>query len=186
MITAEEVEGKKYYIGVPCVRCGGTERYVNFGRCRQCMLKTTKRTQERRGKIYSVWATMKQRCCNPNVEYYHLYGGKGIRVCDRWLNSFENFISDMGERPTPKHSIERVDSNGDYSPDNCKWATIKEQACNTRKVKEAKYYSFHKGAGKWCAKTREKHIGSFNTEKEAAEAVLLYKQALTKNEATNE
>lgn len=78
------------------------------------------------------WRNMRDRCTNPKHQVYHSYGGRGINVCDRWLgpNGFENFISDMGWKPTPSHSLERIDNNKGYEPSNCKWATKKEQAQN--------------------------------------------------------
>lgn len=78
------------------------------------------------------WLAMKQRCDYEKHVSYHLYGGRGIRVCDRWRFSFENFLSDMGPAPSRNHTIERVDTDGDYCPENCKWATYKEQGQNTR------------------------------------------------------
>lgn len=77
------------------------------------------------------WCVMKSRCLNPNATAYNRYGGRGIRVCKRWLRSFKNFLEDMGERPTGK-SLDRRKTTGNYTPKNCRWATPKEQANNRR------------------------------------------------------
>ena len=80
---------------------------------------------------YYAWQNMKDRCFNPNHKRYSDYGGRGISMCDRWLN-LDNFLADMGSRPTAKHSIDRIDNNDDYSPKNCKWSTHVEQKNNKR------------------------------------------------------
>lgn len=79
---------------------------------------------------YSVWGGIKSRCFNKNSSHYHRYGGRGITVCERWKNSFDLFYEDMGSRPSPNHQIDRTDNNGNYSPDNCKWVTPKENMNN--------------------------------------------------------
>ena len=81
---------------------------------------------------FRAWAHMKHRCFNPNHPRYLDWGGRGIMVCDRWKNSFENFLADMGTKPSPKHSIDRIDNDGDYCPDNCRWATKTDQSNNKR------------------------------------------------------
>jgi hypothetical protein len=82
---------------------------------------------------YRVWAQIKERCENPRNEWYWCYGGKGVSVCERWKHSFKNFISDMGRRPSSRHSIDRFpDNNGNYEPGNCRWATWSQQLSNRR------------------------------------------------------
>lgn len=91
------------------------------------------RTHGKSWKIpeYNIWVCIRTRCNNPRVAAYERYGGRGIKVCERW-NRFENFLADMGSRPSPAHSIERKDNDGDYTPDNCVWATDMVQASNKR------------------------------------------------------
>jgi hypothetical protein len=84
-----------------------------------------------RPPLYWTWAGMKARCENPNHKAYLNYGGRGITVCKRW-QTFENFAKDMGPKPTPEHTLERINNDRGYSPANCKWATIEEQVANKR------------------------------------------------------
>lgn len=81
---------------------------------------------------YKAWSGMKERCNNATYKGYRYYGGRGIKVCDRWSESFENFFLDMKNKPSSKHSLDRIDVNGNYSPDNCRWATTSQQSANRR------------------------------------------------------
>lgn len=94
--------------------------------------KATKHSHSQKNKTYKTWQGMIQRCTNPNNDGYKGYGGRGIAVCDRWINSFSNFLEDMGERPS-EHTIERRDNQAGYCSKNCYWATLSQQQRNTRR-----------------------------------------------------
>lgn len=128
-------------------QCGGTAvvagKKLNNGHTQSCgcLLKEHARKNAAKSRThgqtktatYQAWRGMRDRCENPSNSSYKNYGGRGIKVCQRWLESFENFFADMGARPTAKHSLDRFpDQDGDYEPKNCRWATWTEQQRNKR------------------------------------------------------
>ncbi len=100
---------------------------------------------------YKSWCGMKDRCTNSNSKDYPRYGGRGIKVCKRWLK-FENFLADMGRKPTPKHSIEMVGNFGNYEPGNCKWATAAEQSNNRRSSRFLTYMDSTLTITQWASR----------------------------------
>ena len=108
---------------------------------------------------YKIWQSMKARCKNPNAKAYPYYGGRGIKVCKRWLAGFDSFYEDMGERPSEKHSLERVENNGDYSPENCKWVLRIEQSNNQRNNILATVGGQTKTIAQWSGGTQTKMYG---------------------------
>lgn len=89
-------------------------------------------------KTFNSWSSMKNRCNNPNSPDYFKYGERGIKICDKWLNNFNNFLSDMGERPKGT-TLDREDNEGDYEPENCRWATTEQQLSNRRNTVRIDY-----------------------------------------------
>lgn len=133
--------------------CGNTTISHGFslrnGAAKSCGCLTTEQLVSRitkhgmaaratRSSEYRTWGDVIQRCRNPNNSKWRLYGGRGIQVCERWLD-FENFLEDMGPKPSPKYSIERLDGNRGYEPGNCAWATIEQQNNNTSRNRMVNY-----------------------------------------------
>lgn len=124
----------------------------------------------RKHPLYRTWQNIKTRCYNKNCKYYSDYGGRGIRVCKEWLNDFNVFCTDMGEKPTPRHSIERDDVNGDYCKSNCRWATIHEQQANKRNNSKNVGVFYFMKKNTWIAMltiNKAKHRKSFHEEYQA-------------------
>lgn len=119
-----------------CSLCNKTVT-VHYGTVKRGLYKVScgchkKRYRSTHKKEYKAWSHIIQRCTNPNIGNFKNYGGRGIKVCDSWRISFENFLKDMGKAPALNYSVERIDVNKDYSKENCKWIPINEQVWNTR------------------------------------------------------
>lgn len=102
---------------------------------------------------YSTWRGMIDRCTRQNSIAYKDYGGRGIKVCERWRESFQNFLDDMGKRPSSKHTIERSDNSRGYGPDNCCWATREQQGSNTRRNRVLVHNGRTRTLAQWAKET---------------------------------
>lgn len=134
-------------------------------RCRSCASRERGRKHGMHGTPeYNAWSAIIQRCTNEAHPYYSYYGGRGIKVCDDWRDSFESFFNAVGRRPSPYHEIDRINNEGNYEPGNVRWATGKENSRNTRRnrfvvvngkrVTYAELYDMFPSLGKDCIRYR--------------------------------
>lgn len=171
-------------------KCGSKKTirasHVKSGDIRSCgcLFKKAKKHGRCYEPEYGNWSHMKTRCLNPNYESYSHYGGRGIKICREWSESFQKFYDDMGPRPSPKHSLDRIDPNGDYCPENCRWATQAEQCNNNRKnviifhngqSKTLSMWSIEVGVPYHTLKRRIRQLG-WDTEKALTTPVAPHKQ----------
>jgi hypothetical protein len=130
---------------------------LNSGNTTSCgCYKNERQRSSRTGKHhdkgsseYTCWCRMRARCFNENTHSYALYGGRGITVCQRWME-YANFLADMGRKPTKRHSIDRIDVNGNYEPGNCRWATPSQQLRNTRVNRMVEFNGELRPLVEWC------------------------------------
>lgn len=150
------------------------KHYMRFKKYGDPEYVTKIRVGQESHPLYNLYRSMKRRCYEESCKDYGNYGGRGIRICERWLGmyGFLNFVSDMGERPE-NFSLDRIDNSKDYSPENCRWASVHTQGLNKRTSKY-KGVTFNKSTGKWRVRiTKDKiqyEIGQFKDFEEAMEA----------------
>jgi hypothetical protein len=178
-LTVKERLGSRRGYGIvwrcECV-CGGVKevatRYLSGGDVKSCGCLRKGRTPNSGNTkislhplVYNSWKSLRQRCCNPNATGYRYYGGRGIKVCERWKNSFDNFLEDMGNRPGKEYSIERKDNNKGYEPGNCVWATKVEQMNNRKNNYLIDVDGVNKTVGQWAKEIGEHRCVFYNRKR---------------------
>lgn len=144
--------GKEYITNIQMVKNGGVCKNCGYEKTRlskirhgQARNKNSKNTSE-----YSIWCAMKSRCNNPKNKAYLYYGNRGIKVCENWINSFENFLKDLGHKPSPKHTLDRTNNELGYFKENCRWATRKEQGNNKNNNRRLQFNGRAKTVPEWA------------------------------------
>lgn len=159
-MTEPELEhGTALELLVTCSCCGKSKPASEFNRdhrrasgircdCRNCQHAYNRRFRKRK-PLYNIWNLMLQRCYNEGNPAYKFYGARGITVCPRW-HDYEAFAADMSPRPSPKHSIDRIDVNGDYCPENCRWVLQQQQVLNLRSNRLVEIDGVSKPLAEWA------------------------------------
>lgn len=154
----------RYWVKCDCGNekeaCGQNLRSGNIRSCGCLAIDVTRQRSLTHGESnktitpeYRSWIAMKGRCYDSNAPYYKNYGARGITICERWRNSYEAFLEDMGRRPSLKHTLERKDVNGNYEPGNCLWATIDVQSNNRRTNRRIEFNGKNLTLSQWGRET---------------------------------
>jgi hypothetical protein len=156
--------GKEIPVTVDKLRSGNTKSCgcMRYEWVAESKLKHGGSRRGRELPEYAIWCSMIKRCENPNETHYPHYGGRGITVCERWRNDFAAFLADMGSRPSPQHSIDRIDNDGNYEPGNVRWATDKDQARNTTRNHWITFNGETLCLVAWAERIGMSHVGLLN------------------------
>lgn len=133
----------------------GVKKDINFysvtkGGQKSCGCLANVTHRKSKTSEFLAWREIKYRCNTKTAKAYPYYGGRGITVCERWMNSFENFLTDMGTKPSTSHSIDRIDNSKGYSPENCRWATKREQISNRRNALKVEAFGIIMSPTDWA------------------------------------
>lgn len=181
-------DSKERTFNVTCTLCGSNKERSSYhvvhklyGNC-ECKLNHNMS----RTSIYERWKSMKARCYNEKSAAYPDYGGRGITICDRWKENFVNFYEDMGEPPTPKHQLDRINNDGNYEPENCRWATPLQNVNNQREKTHNKtgYQNVYRKGDRFESyfeyDKKYYHVGTFEDPKEAHKQAVIKKKEVHK------
>lgn len=139
--------------GVECIVLGEHLKTGHTASCgclgREALVAAIRTHGHSRTPTYEIWSGMRKRCENRNASRFRYYGARGITVCERW-RAYENFLADMGLRPSECHSLDRIDNSGNYEPGNCRWATVIEQRNNTRSNRLITHMGREQTLTQWC------------------------------------
>lgn len=201
-ISGKDKNGKKLGI-FKCTLCGNEKEMriteVRNGYSKSCGCLSKLKSKERLKKhgltgtkVHSDWKAMRQRCTNPNYSSFHRYGGRGITYADEW-EDFSQFYKDMGEPPSSKHQLDRIDNNGNYCKENCRWV-LPQENCNNRSVYKNKtgYTGVSENTSKagryssyFCVNRKHIQVGTFSTPEEAYKARIEAIKKYNKENNTN-
>lgn len=196
-VLIERINSRLWKMQCKCGEYFVSQPSCTSGKCRECGIKDSAKSRKKHGespkhgknatRLYEIWTGMKNRCSNPNNHSYNFYGGRGIKVCEQW-NEYLNFKTWAIENGYSDNlSLDRIDVNGNYCPENCRWATIKEQMRNTRANHKIKFNGKEKTMAEWAEEigmnyhTLKHRINKYGFSVEEALTIPVFKRGYMRN-----